>query len=403
MDKNKKILIITSDAKLKEVLSFCFDGWGYEVLVYNYPPTASVVDVESIKKTSPDVIIIDVQAARKEQLQLCQLLKNDFSTALIPIITLINKRHLRDQLLSLKQGVDDYLIKPPDPLDLRTRIEMAMRRSHHSIHASSLTGLPGGKILDDALRERIKQDKYFAFAYIDIDHFKYFNDVYGYQRGDRVLLQTAYMLFAALKRCGNSDDFISHIGGDDFAFISTPDKYEAISRYFIEMFDRIIPFHYSADDRRKGFIIARDRTRTMKKIPLMSVSVAIVSRDSSLNIESPIVVSERIAEIKRYLKTIAGSKFMADRRDVKFPAHAAPQVHKKAPQSRQYKPLGQILLEDQVLNYEQLDEALHVHWRKGVMLGEMLKELGFLDEAQLQQALQRQRTTATYSFLNQSG
>ncbi len=401
MDKAKKILIISPDEKLKDVLNFCFDGWGYEVALHESLLTDLSHEVEVIKKISPDIIVIDVKSARKEQLDLCRFLKKDFVTALIPIITLIDKRHLRDQLLTLKHGVDDYLIKPPDPLDLRIRIEMVLRRSHYSIYASSLTGLPGGKILEDAIKERMNSGKDFSFAYLDIDHFKYFNDVYGYQKGDRVLLQCAYMLFAALKRYGNGEDFISHIGGDDFAILTTEDKYEKICRHFIEMFDNIMPFHYTLSDRQKGFIIARDRSRTIKKISLMSISIAVVNKNSLSKIETSIVLNERIAEIKRYLKIIPGSKFMADRREVQFSKHVSPQVYKKKTDARLYKPLGQILLEKKKINYEQLDEALHVHWRKGIFLGEILKDLGFIDEDQVKEALNWQRKTNIGALFSQ--
>ncbi len=396
MDNVIKILIISSDKNLKDVLSFCFDGWGYEVFLKD---VSKDYDIEAIKKVSPDVIVIDVQSARKEHLEICRLLKNDFSTAFIPIITLINKRHLRAHLLNLKQGVDDYLIKPPDPLDLRVRIEMTLRRCKHSMQASSLTGLPGGRMLEEILSEKVKSDKPFSFAYIDIDNFKYFNDVYGYQKGDKVILQTAYMLFSVLKNLGNEDDFISHIGGDDFALITTPDKYENICQHFIQMFDNIIPFHYTKEDRQHGFVMARDRTRKIKKIPLMSVSIPVVTQDSSFSFKNIIEINEKIAEIKRYLKTIAESKFMADRRDIKAKSNSFPQVHKKGSNLGIYRPLGQILLEQNLVSYEQLDEALNIHWRKGVFLGEILKDLGFLTAEDLEKALQMQKVNFSYSSL----
>lgn len=138
MEKIKKVLIISSDKNLRDVLSFCFDGWGYEVFLQE----RSVHDINLIKRISPDVIVVDVQTEHKSQLEICRMLKDDFITAFIPIITIINKRQLRQQLLDIRQGVDDYLIKPPDPLDLRIRIEMAIKRSKYSFYASPLTGLP---------------------------------------------------------------------------------------------------------------------------------------------------------------------------------------------------------------------------------------------------------------------
>ncbi len=396
MDQVKNILIISSDNKLKDVLSFCFDGWGYEVFLME-PRLSS--DIKTIKKASPDVIVVDIQSARKDQLDICRILKDDFSTAFIPIITLINKRHLRVQLLNLKQGVDDYLIKPPDPLDLRIRIEMALRRAKHSIHASPLTGLPGGKILEDVLKEKLKSSNPFSFAYIDIDNFKSFNDIYGYLRGDRVILQTAYLLFSTLKEQGNHSDFISHIGGDDFAFITTPDKYEKICSNFIQLFDKVIPFHYSYDDRKKGYVVARDRTRKVKQIPLMSVSVAVFNRDHNSEVKNTIEMNTRIVEIKKYLKTIPGSIFMAERRDGVSFTNKKPQAHKKSSRTFPQEPLGQILLRKQIISYEQLDQALNLHWRKGVILGEVLKDLGFIGEAELKQALSDQRVNFADSII----
>ncbi len=396
MDKTKKIFIISSDSKLKDVLAFCFDGWGYEVYLKDFSTNLSV---ETIKANSPDVIIIDVQSARKTQLDICRHLKDNFTTTFIPVITLINKRHLREHLLNLKQGVDDYMIKPPDPLDLRIRIEMALRRAQHSIQASSLTGLPGGRMLEDILTEKVKADKPFTFGYVDIDNFKSFNDVYGYQRGDRVILQTAYMLFTILRSLGNSDDFVSHIGGDDFAFITTPDKYERVCQHFIQMFDSVIPFHYSEADRARKFIIARDRSRKIKKAPLMSISIALINRDYSSNIKSTIEINEKIAEIKRYLKATSESNFMVDRRDSKASRNVSPQVNKKTDTPEKYKPLGQMLLEKKLISHEQLDEALNIHWKRGIILGEVLKDLGFLADEDLKKVLCSQEVSFSYPIL----
>ena len=395
MDKVKRVVLVSKDSKLKDVLNFCFDGWGYEVFLKEPSPSS---DIEEIKKVSPDVVVVDVQTASEEQLDICRNLKKDFTTAFIPVITLINKRHLRAQLLNIKQGVDDYLIKPPDPLDLRIRIEMSIRRTKHSIYANPLTGLPGGKLLEDMLMDKLSSGKPFSFAYVDIDNFKSFNDVYGYRKGDKVILQTAYLLLTTLKEFGNSDDFISHIGGDDFAFITTPDKYEKACKNFINFFDNIIPFHYSASDRNKGFVIARDRARKMKKSPLMSVSVAVFNKDDSSKVKSIIEINERIVEIKKFLKTIPESIFMAERRDSISFADKIPQASKKIP-VYPYQPLGQILLQRQEISYEQLDQALNLHWKKGIVLGEVLKDLGFVGDQQIKEALSLQRVNFSDSVL----
>ncbi len=380
----KKILIISSDIKLKEVLKFCFEGWGYEVFLED----GGFKDLTPIKRISPDVVVADVHSASKDRLHICRALKDDFITAFIPVVALIDKRQLRDQLLEIKQGVDDYLIKPPDPLDLRVRIEMAIKRSQYSFYSNPLTGLPSGRIIEETLKGKIDNAENFAFCYIDIDNFKYFNDVYGYLKGDRVIMQTAYMLYTVIKEFGNKGDFIGHIGGDDFIFITSVDKYRAVSGKFISLFDRLIPFHYSDTDRINGYITARDRMRKIKHVPLMSVSLALIIKDGLSEIKNAIEINEKVFEIKRYLKTVAGSKFMSDRRNRKEPL-SGPVTNSKDSDSRDSsKPLGQILLDKGELSQEQLDEGLSIHWKRGVALGEVLRELGFITEDNLRRALE---------------
>ncbi|MFH0839021.1 MAG: diguanylate cyclase [Candidatus Omnitrophota bacterium] len=397
MENTKKILIVSSDKNLRDVLNFCFDGWGYEVFLNEPAQHDNVSDtIASIKRISPDVIVIDVHSARKTHLHICHLLKEDVSAAFIPIITLINKRHLREQLLSIKQGVDDYLIKPPDPLDLRVRIEMAIKRSQFSFNANSLTHLPGARVLEESLNKRLKEKDGFSFGYIDIDNFKSYNDVYGYHKGDHVIVQSAHLLYNTIKQLGNDGDIISHIGGDDFAFITSPDKQKDICQHFIDVFERIMPFHYTDEDRRQGFILAKDRSHKVRKISLISVSIAVINKETEGDdITNIIQINERITEIKRYLKGISGSKFMVDRRNGK-PVMENPQIYNRT-NIATYKPLGQILVEKNVISREKLDEALKVHWQKGIFLGEALIDLGFLTSESLDEVLKMQKSLTVHT------
>jgi diguanylate cyclase (GGDEF)-like protein len=276
---------------------------------------------------------------------------------------------------------------------------MAIKRSQYSFHASPLTGLPGGRIIEEVLKDKIKKDTSFSFGYLDIDNFKYYNDVYGYLKGDNVIMQTAYMLYTIIRRFGNKEDFIGHIGGDDFVFMTTLDKYRQACQNFILMFDRIAPYHYSSQDRKDGFIITTDRTNQVRRISLMSVSIAIVNKKDSSGIKDMLQLNEKVAEIKRYLKSIPGSKFMADRRDLKPDDSLGLQIYNKEPDPQGvYKPLGQILLEKKVISGEQLDEALRMHWKKGIILGEIIKELGFLKEEDLIEALNTQKNGTLSGF-----
>jgi GGDEF domain-containing protein len=263
-----------------------------------------------------------------------------------------------------------------------------LKRAQHSFYSTPLTGLPGGRLIEDTLRDRFNNDKPFSFGYLDLDNFKYFNDTYGYVKGDRVIMQTAYMLYTTISRHGNRDDFIGHIGGDDFAFITTPDKHSEVCQNFIADFNRIMPFHYCRENRDRGYIVARDRTHKIKNIPLMGVSIAVVNKTELSQFKNIIEINEKIAEVKRYLKGFDGSKFMADRRSGGPDGRQSPRIFRiESGSGSAYRPLGQILLERGAINGERLDEALTVHWRRGVRLGETLKDLGYVAEKDIKEAL----------------
>jgi DNA-binding response OmpR family regulator len=385
--KKTRILFVADDENLKDIVKACFEGWGYSVFLED----TRAADINRIIKLTPDVIIIDAHSTPKSRLEICDKVKNDLATAYVPIITIINKRHLREQLLDLKQGVDDYLVKPLDLMDLRVRIEMAIKRTQHSFYANSLTGLPGGIVIENVTKERLEGKQPFVVGHIDIDNFKSFNDKYGYQRGDRAILQTAYMLNTVVRNWGNKNDFVGHIGGDDFVVITSPDRYKVICQNFICMFDTIISFHYSPEEREKGYVVTKDRMNKVRRLPLMSVTIALVIKNNDNEFHNTIELNERIAEVKQYLKKIPGSKYMADRRILKKDDTLTLQVFSNDESlSNYYKPLGQILLEKNVISFEELDRALKVHWRRGALLGEVLKDMGVLSDHELKAALDMQ-------------
>ncbi len=385
----KRILLVSSDEKLKESIFPHLEKWGYHTIFESFTEP----DQKKIIKISPDIIVVDVEAGEEKRFEICRLLKHDFITAHIPVITIIAHSDILKKLLDLKHGIDDYLLKPVDVLDLRVRIEMAAKRSKYCFYASPLTGLPGGKLIEEVLKERIDEKKPFVVGHADIDNFKSFNDVFGYLQGDRVIMQTAHMLSTAVRGCGEKSDFIGHIGGDDFVFITSPERYQQICRSFICMFDTVIPFYYSKEERMRGFIKAEDRARKMKKHPLMSVTVALVIQNELCEYKNIIEINESIAEVKKYLKTMPGSKYMADRRAVTDDeALKLQRFQVEEEMFDYYQPIGQILLKKKMITTHQLDEALKIHWKKGITVGEALKELGYLTKEQLEEALKDQET-----------
>lgn len=309
MDKNIKIVLAVPDLKLREILLYLLKAWEYNVA--ELPEGKDVT--EYLKKENPSLIIIDAALQDKSGLEICQEIKGDFLTSYIPTIVLIDKKQLRRDLLSIEQGVDDYLIKPPDPIDLEIRIVLALRSAAHHFNANALTRLPGNKLIEKELIQRLDSRYSFSFHYIDIDNFKSYNDKYGYIKGNQVIIETARIISKNVKACGNDKDFLGHIGGDDFVIITTPDKAEAIAKQTIRDFDAMAPDRYLSSDIKNGFIVARDRSGRLANTPLMSLSVAIVN--NTLGRASNLFeLMDMTTELKNYLKGLTGSNFMVNRR-----------------------------------------------------------------------------------------
>lgn len=311
MSTGIKIILAVPDLKLREILLYLLKSWEYNVVI----PQDGEDITQYLKKENPNLIIIDAALNNKNGLHICKEIKNDFLTSYIPTIVLIDKRQLRRDLLSIEQGVDDYLIKPPDPIDLEIRIVLALRSAAHNFNANALTRLPGNKLIEKELIERLDSGHRFSFQYIDIDNFKSFNDKYGYIRGNQVIREAAGIISKSVKAYGSVKDFVGHIGGDDFVIITAPDKAETIAKHIIKDFDAIVPAHYSNSDIKDGFIFARDRNGKLTNIPLMSLSIAIVD-NTTAKVSNLFELMDVTAELKNYLKAMPGSNFMVNRRVV---------------------------------------------------------------------------------------
>lgn len=184
------------------------------------------------------------------------------------------------------------------------------------LDANPLTHLPGNLAIDRELESRLVAGTPFVHLYIDLDHFKAYNDRYGYRAGSEVIARTAELVRQTVARHGAPGDLIGHIGGDDFVIVTAAcDRTETLARSLTESFDRMIPDFYSEEDRRVGFYSAKDRFGDKRDFPLLTISIAIVCSDH-LETPSPQAISRECVKMKEHLKTLPGSNFLMDRRKI---------------------------------------------------------------------------------------
>ena len=182
------------------------------------------------------------------------------------------------------------------------------------LDASPLTRLPGGIAIEKVLASKLISGKPLAFCLIDMDNFKAYNDSYGYIRGNDIIKLTAQIIKLAVADHGADDDFVGHIGGDDFVVITSPNQSTEICRAIIDDFDNKVLNFYNKEDRQRKKITGKSRSGKKTFFPVTTLSIAIVT-NTKRKLENHIQVGEIAAELKEYAKSISGSIYVVDKRN----------------------------------------------------------------------------------------
>ena len=194
-----------------------------------------------------------------------------------------------------------------DMLQTLAQVQVEMAKG-----VNPLSGLPGNIALERELDLVLRRDPRICLMYADLDNFKVYNDVYGFQKGDQIILLLARILSWAIGRHGSPGDFLAHVGGDDFVAIVDPARADRIGKAVVRCFKRLAPLHYTPEDRQRGWIYGKARDGQEKQFPLVSVSIAIVDQtcqDCTLQ-----RLSELAAQLKGWAKSLPGNVCVRDRR-----------------------------------------------------------------------------------------
>jgi diguanylate cyclase (GGDEF)-like protein len=305
----KRILVVDDDRNLRKIIQTNLELAGYDVSTAANGEEA----LKLLDSMQPDLIVLDVMMPIMDGYEVARRVRRHPSNTHVPIIMLTAKSEVEDKLAGFEAGADDYITKPFGPQELLARVKAKIRRVEVDSSLSPLTRLPGNLAIEAELRRRIDVNAPFAVLYLDLDNFKAFNDVYGFTHGDEAIQLVASTAVDVIRRRGTPEDFIGHIGGDDFIIVTLPERSEEIAREIIDMFDRDIRKLYNAQDLRQGYIETRDRRGSLNRFPIMSLSVAIVSNEQR-PLENYAQIGEAAAELKRYAKSIGGSVYVKDKR-----------------------------------------------------------------------------------------
>ena len=307
--EGKRILVVDDDRNLRKIIQTNLELAGYFVVCAGNGKEA----LDVLDGMQPDLVVLDVMMPIMDGMETARRIRMHPTNTHVPIIMLTAKGEVEDKLAGFDAGVDDYMTKPFGPQELLARVKAKIRRVEVDASLSPLTRLPGNLAIEAELRRRIDSQQPFAVLYLDLDNFKAFNDVYGFTHGDEAIVLIASTAVDVVRRRGTLQDFVGHIGGDDFIIVTEPGRAEEIAREIIDTFDRDIRKLYTPHDLRQGYIETRDRRGTLNRFPIMSLSIAIISSERR-KLQNYAEIGEAAAELKRYAKSIGGSVYVNEKR-----------------------------------------------------------------------------------------
>ncbi len=180
---------------------------------------------------------------------------------------------------------------------------MTEEKVRNAQHANPLTMLPGNIAINDAIEQRIYNQTPFTLAYFDLNHFKPFNDLYGYAKGDAVIKLVADLL---QEQCHASHCFLGHIGGDDFMVIFDDENALPICQKIASEFDVLVCDYFNAEHIRAKGYWSHDRQGKACFTPLLSIAIGLVSPDVA-HCQNAHQIAALAADAKKEAKSQTGS------------------------------------------------------------------------------------------------
>ncbi len=302
------ILIIEDDPTIARMLGVTMEVEGYNAHV----AFCGEDGVEAATREVPQLILLDLMLPGMDGFEVVKRLRGNAKTAHIPVMILSARHDTALKVRAFDYQVDDYLTKPFDGEELLARIRTQLRHVQENL-LSPLTGLPSGLRVERAIEQQLNSGRMWAMLYIDLDNFKAYNDVYGFLQGNDLIRLLSRVITESLREYGDVTDFAGHVGGDDFVVITSPERVDPLCRRILTRWDAESRVYYSADDLRRGVLVALDRQGHEQRFPLVAVSIGVVT-----NRFVPITATEEVsriaAEVKKKAKALPGSSYYIDHR-----------------------------------------------------------------------------------------
>lgn len=303
-----KIFILDDDHDFCEELSLLLKEQG-KVSFFTAPEDM----LAQLDTERPDLLLLDMDLGDEKMngLDVLGKLKKRKDSHYISIIMISGMGDKATLEAAFKMGVHDYVFKPVLPSFLLPKVESTVFQSRSMIHTHALTGLPGIGLIESEFLRRAKTGKNFSVAYCDLDHFKPFNDEKGVKSGDRAIEVLSEVVRDIRGFFTRQQLFAGHLGGDDFFLIGNKQSVIKASKQIQSKFSHGISHLFNPTELERGWYLAMDRDGNTRRIPLLSLSIAVVNISGNKNITFE-VLSQMAARVKKKAKKIDGNSLVQE-------------------------------------------------------------------------------------------
>lgn len=275
--------------------------------------TVKTEEIELALRNIPSLIIVDEDTANVNIIEFCKSIRSNEDNCITPIIVVSSNNDRNHIIEVLKTDVEYYIPKPIDDEHFYYTIKNIVGLLTKNRRISPLTGLPGNVQIQAEMKKRLLNKEIFAILYFDLDNFKAYNDVYGFANGDEIIKFTARTISKHIHQVENSNNFIGHIGGDDFVAIIGKTDYDKICQSIIAEYDKYAVDFYNEEDVERGFVEVANRRGIIEQFPLTTLSIAVLEVDSKIY-KTTLEIGEIASQVKHKAKAALGSSYVINKR-----------------------------------------------------------------------------------------
>lgn len=303
------IYIIDNKNELRDKLK---ESFRREVDEYKFK-NVKTSELEVALRNIPTLLIIDEDNTDINIVEFCKSIRTNEDNSITPIIVVSSNREKEHAVSVLKTDVQYYIKKPLDDEFFYYTIKNIVGLLTKNRTVSPLTGLPGNVQIQTEMKKRLLNKDTFAILYFDLDNFKAYNDVYGFANGDEIIKFTARTISKHVHQIEDGDNFIGHVGGDDFVSIVGQTDYDKLCQGIINEFDKYAVNYYNEVDVERGYVEVANRRGIIEQFPLTTISIAVLEVDSE-RYKTTLEIGEVAGQIKHKAKEVLGSTYVINKR-----------------------------------------------------------------------------------------